>query len=111
MKTLEANWSSAPYICEPKWFRPTATELFSELADVMIEKGDLAEAESAARQALADRVRAPHHYLRLARIIRLRGKDPTADPELNVGLANYPAFRERLTKLLGKDRSRLANRR
>jgi tetratricopeptide (TPR) repeat protein len=99
MNRFQERWSIARYLCEPGWHRPTAPELFAEQAELMIAKGDLAAAETAARQALADRRNAPDHYLRLAKVLRLRGEDLFADADLKAGLVNHRTFRERLARL------------
>ena len=72
---------------EYRWRAPDAPELHAELAEILVSKGDLAEAEAAARRALACARIEPERHHRLSEILALRGRHDEAAAALEAAIA------------------------
>ena len=70
-----------------RWRAPDAPELHAELAEILVAKGDLGQAEAAARRALACARIEPQRHHRLSEILAMRGRHEDAAAALKAAIA------------------------
>ena len=86
MTAFESGWSKPGDQMQFERYLRVPYDLFAELAELMVKKGDLTSAEAAARNSLVHASTTPRNYGLLFEILNLQGKKDEAEEVLARGI-------------------------